>query len=431
MTAELPVISVMGELYAAFEEGGAGELAVRVQGKLPEGKLILVAASAPHSRYWYQSVDEQGGLLRAEMDSFSGAWAACGDREWQLSLGRITAEGVVLYTLRSKGSVDYVKELDEYFCDDRRRYAGAAGRFRREQTDYVVLPRYTDRKYFLSLLVTTAQARLASQISCHLEQCDWTEETLSVTIECPEGVEQPEGVSFHQLGSPLPQERLFPGRVVGEFSQSRQIRAEIPLAALSALTERQELVCALGREEERLLWCPVHVGRGELAVKLASAWEYYPLGWGVGGELYLSVDDRCRVVLERSLTLPWAKRLQCPNLEEFLEITELEGEGYVTGISEGGENWQWKLRLPGMDLTDMDEVQLCLEQQSGTRRLICSTQTQALEHGTLLLADISPLVEEMENSLMNDWFPVLALRQVDDFWYCRWWTPFTPCTALR
>ncbi len=415
MSAELPVISVLGELSAAFEEGKPGVLSLRVQGKLPEGKLILVAASAPHSRYWYQNVETDGSLIRAEMDSFSYAWSACGDKDWKLSLGRITPEGVVLYTLERRGDVDYVKNLDSYFCDDRRRWLAPAGRFRRDQVDYEVLPHYTERRYQLSLLVERRESRWASQLSCHLSGCDWDADALSVTIRCPKGMEQPEGVSLRQK-SQAP-ELFFPGQAVDSFERSREIRARIPLTALSPLTGHHTLVCVKEREENCLFWCPVHLAGAELARKLADTWEYYPLDSGVGGGLYLLTDDCLQVVLERSVELPGAQRKELRSLDEFLEGAEpLESYG-VTGLSEGGEGWQWKLRLPGIDLSGMDEIRLGLERQGTSQRLFCPTRAERLDHGTLIHADLTPLAESLESCLATDWFPVLALRQVNDFWY--------------
>ena len=417
MTAELPVISVQRELTASFGEAQPGQLSIQVQGKLPEGKLVLVAASTPHSRYWYQVAETDGNTVTAEMDSFGSAWAACGDPAWTLSLGRITGDGVVLYPLRGKGSVDYVKTLDQYFCDDRRRYARPAGGFQREKIAYEVLPRYTERKYLLSLLVTTTEGRWASQVSCHLEDCTWTEDLLTVTIQCPEGLEQPEGVSFHDTAAPLAARMFFPGKAVGEFAQSHQIRADIPLSELSQLNGTQALTCVLGREEGLLLWCPVHMSGPQLGTKIPSAWEFHPFLKGEKGNVYLSVDEEYRLILERSEDLPGAQRLDDTLLKEYLASEDCRSEHYVTGINEGGSGWQWKLRLPGIDLKGMDEVALCLEKQGSSLRLECPAGVQPLEHGTLLNVDLHCLAEQLESCLMTDWFPVLALRRGSCFWY--------------
>lgn len=410
MTPELPVISVLGELTASFEAAQPGQIALRVAGKLPEGKLILVAASAPHSRYWYQSAERQDNLVTAEMDSFAGAWSACGDRDWKLSLGRITPEGVALYTLLGRGSVDYVKQLDGYFCDDRRRWAESVGRFRREKVPYEVIPRYVDRKYFLSLLVTPAEGRWSEQIACHLTDLRQEGESLTVTIRCPEGVERPEGVSLKPEGQPS--RLFFPAQSVGDFAQSHEIRAELPVSELSLLTGRSVLTCVLRREEGRLLWCPVHLAGPGPALALSKAWEYKPLTAG----LYLRSDDAHRVVLERSVTLPGAQKSECGTLSAFW-TTAQSPEGYgVTGVNRGGENWQWKLHLPGIVLSHMDEIALCLERQDNGHRLACPTVAEPLEGGTLLRVDLSPLVGTLESCLITDWFPVLFLRQADDFW---------------
>ena len=409
MVPELPVISVPGELTASFESTEKGKLALRVSGKLPEGKLILVAASAPHSRYWYQSVERRDNLVTAEMDSFALAWSACGDRDWKLSLGRILPEGVALYTLLGKGSVDYVKELDSYFCDDRRRWAGAVGRFCREKVPYEVIPRYTERKYFLSLLVTPAEGRWAEQIACHLTECRSEGEALRLTVRCPVGVAQPEGVSLGQESG----RRFFPGKPVGNFEQTHEISALLPLSELALLTGRNPLRCVLQREGELLFWCPIHAAGPEQELAIARTWEYKPLTPG----LYLLTDDAHQAVLERSAGLPGAQRRECASLSDFLaDAQPLEGYS-VSGVNLGGADWQWKLHLPGMDLSGMDELCLCLERQDNGHKLVCSAAAEPLEGGTLLKADLSPLVGTLESCLVTDWFPVLALRRTDDFWY--------------
>lgn len=418
MTAELPVVSTVKSLSASFRSVGPNTLGIQVQGKLPEGELIIVAASRPHNQYWYQFIRVAQGLISASMEGFEQAWASCGDQSWSLSLGRLTENGVVLFPLKQFGKASYVKKLDSFFCDDRRRYTDPAGAFSRNGIVYEVIPRYTGKFYSLSLLTTPAENRLATQLTCRLAAFSLSEGKIEVAIRCPDTMEQPAGVSFHTVDSVQPAQLFFPGEAAGDFSSTHTIHSAIPISALEELNCRQELTCVFRQEGDLLLRCPVRLADSELASSLQSRWEFRPLLTWEGKNCYLSVNSDHRLVLDFSPEDPGVQRPGCATLDEYLDSGLCQEQYSVTAFSQGGENWQWRLRLPNLDLTGADEIYLCLEKIKSSVRHRCPVTSLVQDgEGSLLTADLSGLSAYLENCLSNTWLLYLAVRRGERFWY--------------
>ncbi|MCD8146937.1 MAG: CDP-glycerol glycerophosphotransferase family protein [Clostridiales bacterium] len=418
MTASLPVLSTIRNLSAAFRTDSPDALGVQVRGKLPEGELLLVAASKPHSRYWYCPIDPAPEGFTVSMESFGGALSSCGDVDWTLSLGRRTKNGVVLYPLKQSGDKDYLRKLDAFFCDDRRRYALTVGAFAHRGVRYAVLPHYVGKQYSLSLAVCPAEDRYNQQLACRLSAFTREDDALCLAVSCPDTMEQPEGFSFHDTGSDRPATLFFPGQAQGTFSETHTIEGRIPFSALAGLSGQVELTCVFRREGDLLLRCPVRLAEPELATELQSRWESRPFFTGAARNCYLSVNPDHRLVLDFAAEDPGVQYPSCASLEEYLSGPLRREQYYVTALSQPSGDWQWNLLLPSLDLTGADEALLCLEKVKSSLRCLCPvTFRPAHGGGTLAAADLSGLPALLESCLSVNWLVTLAIRQGDRFWY--------------
>lgn len=408
MTDKLPVVSTIRPLSASFQDGEDGAFTIHVRSRLPEGELVLVAASHPHSRYWYQSLTISGNILTASCAGFGSAWNDCGDVCWDLAVGQLTDRGIMLFPLQKGGFKLYLRTLDLYFCDDRRRYAAPAGRFSLGG-EHLLLPRYTENNGLLSLLVAPADGRYAEQLSCRLTQLERNADEqgayFQVTVHCPSTMEQPLGIGLR--GDCC---RVFPGEAVGSFGESHAISARIPLSALEERQKEWELVCIFRREADIDQYCPVRLADPVLAQAVRSAWEFHPVQAGV----WLFATEDHRLVFHCREEAPGVQRSGCADLRSWL--SNAEPTGCVAGISQGGERWQWRLLLPNLSLSDGAEILLALGDHGSSRQLLCPiTERHPEGNGTLLTADLSPLSAALENSLNEDRPVFLALRQGDRF----------------
>lgn len=410
MREDLPVISVIHSLTAAFEEGAEEGIFIKVTGRLPEGELLLTAASVPHAQYWCSPVERtENGLLRVSMEGFSAVCGCCADIQWKLAIGRKTAGGVYLYPLERKGKASYVRKLDAYFCDDRRRYLPSVYDFRRNDRSFSVLPCYIDTQYLLSLLVTPSAARFERQLSCRLS--GWREEKgiLSVTVLCPKTMEQPAGLLFHGEEGETP---VFPAASVGEFAETHSFTAEIPANALKNGVESMTLCCAVGESGGEVLYCPVRLAAPKTAAAIQSRYEENSLV----PEVYLSVNEEHCVVAENRRDLLGTQYPNAKTLGDFLNSKEYRTEGGITALSLGGENWHWRLHFPNADLIHADECGLLMEKIAAESRIFCSVTAEPAENGTIVTADLSPLTATLENSLYSDWTAVLCVRRGNAFY---------------
>lgn len=418
MTASLPVLSTASNLSAAFRTDTPGVLGIRVQGKLPDGKLVLVAASRPHSRYWYCPIDPTPEGFTASMEGFGETLASCGDVDWTLSVGRRTKSGVVLYPLRQSGDKDYVRWLDTFFCDDRRRYAPPAGSFPFQGVDHSVLPHYVGKQYSLFLSVCPAEDRYTQQLACRLTAFAREDDAFCLAVTCPDTMEQPEGFSFHDTGSARPAALFFPGQAQGDFSKSHTIEGRIPFSALAELSGQVELTCILRREGDLLLRCPVRLAEPKLAMELQSQWESRPFFTGEARNCYLSVNADHKLVLDFAAEDPGVQYPGCASLEEYLSSPQRQEQYGVTALSQPSGNWQWNLLLPSLDLTDADEALLCLEKARSALQCLCPVTLRPNQGGgTLATADLSGLPALLESCLSVNWLVTLAIRRGSRFWY--------------
>lgn len=406
----LPVVSVLHKLTASYVEGSEGTLTISVTTPLPEGELLLLAASRPHSHYWYTTPGrDEKGHLTVELTDFSEAAASTDDVTWALSLGKKTDGGINLYPLEKGGKASYVKNRNAYFCDDRRRYLAPAAHFTQNETPYSILPCYNRSKYVLTLLVTPSAARYARQVSCRLTNVVEVGDSLRLTVLCPKTLEQPEGVCFRSThGAPS----LYKGSSE-DFSENHTFTAEVPLSALDELDCSAELVCALEQAEGDVLYCPIRFADRHAAADFQARWEFR----SPRPNRYLSVGIEHTVTLDVLPEPPGTQHPGCSSLQEYLLSPQCHPESGVTALSEGGTDWQWRLRFPNLDLSGAEEVTLVMEKAASVTRAYCSATVEPLEHGALVTADLSALPDTLENTLYSDWLLALAFRRGDCFYY--------------
>lgn len=409
MKDDLPVVSIIHKVTASFAPGEDDTLSIRASSRLPEGELLLVAASAPHAHYWCAPLEQSAdGTLSVSMKDFSAAAASCADTEWTLSLGRRTEGGVNLYPLEKGGKASYVKKLDVYFCDDRRRYEAPVTEFSLGSRRKTLLPRYTQKQYALSLLVEDFDGRYAHQLACRLTDVTEEDGQLIVTVQCPKTMEQPEGVFFHGEEGQTP---VCPGSAEGDFTQSHRLRAALPMSHLDGLTGAALLACAVKTEGGVVLHCPIRFADPEAAARFQSRYELRP----ARPDRYLSVNGEHQVLLEALPELPGTQHPKAETLEEYLSSNEYRVEGGVTAFSQGGENWQWRLRFPNLDLTGVEECCIVMEKSGSAQRVLCLVKAEREGEGSLITADLSALPDTLENTLYSDWTMALALRKGDAF----------------
>lgn len=410
MTDALPVVSTVYGLTAAFSESAQPTLTIRITSRLPEGELLLIAASKPHSRYWFAPVSPTAdGTISLSMEDFALASGSTPDTSWILSLGRKTAEGVHLYPLSKGGKASYVKKLNLYFCDDRRRYEAPAARFMQDETPYLVLPCYTGGKYNLSLSVTPAAARYAEQLACRLTSVTPTGDSLLATVLCPPTMEQPLGLFF--LGDDAPS--LFKGIPAESFEETHTFTSSIPLSALDGITSPAALVCAVCEEDGLLCHCGLRFADPNAATDFQSQWEYRP----ARPARYLFVDADHSIRLTPSDEPPGTQHPAFSSLTEYLHSPLCHADGSVTALSLGGEVWRWKLHFPNLDLSHADEVQMVMEKSGSIQRVCCPVTVEQAKSGSVVTVDLSPLPDTLENTLYSDWLLALAFRRGDSFYY--------------
>ena len=419
---DMPVTLVAASKKAAFCSAPQGTLALRVEGTLPEGKLILVATSQSKTVHWCQDVQSKDNCLFVSMAGFEAAIQNSSDAFWSLELGRMTKHGITCWSLSQGNLSAYYKKREGYFLDDRVHFGPPVFACEKDGLVYEAVPNCANNKGLLRLEIAPREDRYLRQVTCRLTHLTLEEGVLQVTIQLPAGGPRPLGLSLHPMKPAQPCGLFFP--LTGDtFDQDQTLRGQVPLTALETLTGPWTLSCVLAKEPDALLHIHPRILDADLATGILEQFGPHPAATLGREQVYLSLtEDHC-LRLERCKDIPGCQEGPYPTLADFLDHNPTPSTRYASEHV-GGEDWHWRLRLPGWDLSQAEEVQLVLHRERSHRNYPCSVVVEAASPaGSVVTADISPLIETLESCLRDCFYPLLAVRRGSNFWYAPLYDP--------
>ncbi len=413
---DAPVTAGTGVKKAVFAPAEAGMLRLKMADPLPEGQLILIATTQSRTVHWYQDAQRDGQALRISMEGFSEAVRACPEQSWRLELGRRSKQRIVTWTLSGGNQADYYKNAERYFLDDRAHYWDPVSVFSYQGAEWEVVPNLANARGALSLQIAPKGDRYIRQLTCRLVEIAVSGNQMNVAVQMPKTAPQPVGIALRGVnGAGETDERWFP--VSGSrYEADRTVYGAVPLEDLGTVSGRWQLTCVLKQENGTLLHLSPHLLDGELATRLLEQYGPRP-SWTTGSQgVYLSLSEDFLLEIQSASDMPGAQSSLCTSLEDFVAQGSLQGRCACEHL--GGENWQWRLRLPGRDLTDMDEAAVVMHQLRSHKHYRCPiTVERAGEEGCVISADLSCLIGTVENCLRDNFHAYIAFRKGTSFWY--------------
>lgn len=394
---------------AVFESAGQGMLAVRCVNDLPEGKLLLIATSESRTVHWYQEAVRDGKRLLVSMEGFEEAVCSCPDSSWTLELGKQGREKITSWELRQEKLKDYYKASEKYFMDDTAHYAAPVCSFEHEGKLWEAVPNTANNLGQLSLNVAPVEDRYERQLTCRFRSVEVEKGLLRVRVEMPEGAALPEGLALRPVDGETP---CF----LSVETKEGAAEGVVDLRQLSAQPGRWELCAVAGREGETLLLMKPRLLSGEIAARLSENYGPRPVWKGEEEKVFLTLTQDFRLELQSGQELPGAQASDCTGLADFL--THAKADGTCDCEHLGGENWQWRLRLPGRDLSECDEVMLVMHRWASHKNFLCPTVVESAgEGGSVIRSDLSCLINTLESCLRDDFYAYIAVRKGNRFWY--------------
>lgn len=412
LAQDTPVTMAAKPKRFSFFSAQSGIVRLHPEGTLPEGKLILMATCETRVVHWYQAAERSQGDLLVSMAGFDGAYLSQPEENWTLELGKMTKYGITGWSLSAGRLGAYYKAKEGYFLDDRMHYQSPVLSFTMDGTPWEVVPNCANPKGLLSLQIMPKHDRYLHQLTCRLTALAVDKDALCAELCLPEGAPRPIGLCFTQGIHSTP---LVP--MEGN-------RCTLPLNALKDAAGDWQLSAVLEQDTDgTLLRLVPRVLDAETASGLLEVWGARPVADFGDKRLYLSLTSDFRPLLQLSEMLPGMQHSDCATLAAFLaDRPSLSSRCTCTVL--GGENWQWRLRLPGLDVSQMDECTVVLHRWRSHKDYPCPTTVeQSGENGSILSADLTPIIVTLESCLRDDFRAAIALRQGNRFWYMPLYDP--------
>lgn len=412
--AQLPVAGIAPPLKTAFAAGAPGVLTIQTRSgsTFPGGELVLIATSKAQTAHWYQTAQVKDSVLTASLAGFEAVADSDPDSDWVLTLGQVTAKGLITRRLHYKPLEKRLQALNLRFHDTRDLTVPPPYRFSQGAQTWEVFPCQTGKEGALQLQVAPAERRYDRVVACRVAQLNLSEGKLSLTVLCPKTLEQPMGFSLLAADLDGPSLPYFAAaQPEGDFSQTHRVSGVLDLTGLTPDPDHPYwLTCVLQEENGIYSHLPLTLTTAESAIALAQQAEGHPV-WQADGQncyLYCGADYRPTLCWGQ---LPPGQVPAQPTLRQCL-TPQWQSQPGCFAQHLGGEQWQWQFQLPGRDLSDAAELLLCLLHEKGSAQVFCPvTVTGQAGHGCTLSADLTPLQAQVESCRRTNWQAILLARQ--------------------
>lgn len=417
---DLPIVSTGLPLKVALLPASYGQLRLECRNRtFPQGELVLVVSNWPQTRHWYLPVRVEEGVLVASLAGAETAYDPEDSRPLRTWLARRTEGGLEQYPLIAPvGPKRFaVAARCLYFFDDRDLWGGPAASFYWGDVLYEALPCYAkteNKRVSLAIALRPRSLRYWEQVSYGLEDVATKQQQLFLAAKAPEGAPELDGFALHRGDDRDPEERYYPGREVNGRCGCRIPMNELPLTG-----EEWHLSGVLEGPEGVHWYVPLSITVPRVHQILELVANSVPLYQEGTQGCYLQIDPLCHVTLRPGPKPPTCQTgLPVTSLRQALEQELLPVEGHCAIRDLGGQNWRWRLELPGYELRK--PVEAVLLAVHGSERYELPVEVLSCTTGrSLLSVDFSALAGGLQNSLTVNWGLSLAIRQGEDFYHMR------------
>ncbi len=442
-------------------------------GAFPEGELLLLISSWEETEHWSVPAWLEGNVLTADLSGVEAAWDPENEKPFIITLAKREGKKMTRYPLRAR---KYLGKLQpggrcNYFYNDRKLWKGPVDSFCREGEQYEAVPRYMlkgQKTVVVALTVVHQELRYWRQFRYGVKQLIVQDGMLLLGAKRPKDAPRLVGFSLHRADGSAQGQQFFPilerpadqedeaseadetneaneaseaseaneANETGEASEADEtdeIEAVNEADAINEIIDQKGVtvgaidLSALPMDGERYAISGV-IRRGEMLFhvplciidRLAhQAAELLANGGALAQEgetgCYLWLDKLGQLYLQAS-----DRPLTCQpgpegvTLREALEQDLLPVVGHRMIRDLGGQDWQWQFELPGVVLEEGHE--LILRAKRKGELLLCPVQVLSSDpQGSLLMADLTPVAQSIQNSRTARWMLSLAIRRGDEW----------------
>lgn len=414
---DMPIVSTALPLKIALLPAAYGQLRLQCRnGVFPEGELLLIVSNWPQTSHWYLPAVVKDGVLEAYLSGVEVAYTPDDNRPLLIWLARRTDSGLEQFLFTAPVSAARFSPATRclYFFDDRDLWGGPVASFCQNEVLYEAVPRYVKKEkksIFLGLSLLPRCMRFWDQVSYGLTSIAVKRRRLFLTATSPEGAPELVGFALYHFCEGRPEERFFPGKVLDGACHGEINMDELPLEG-----GEWTLAGVLAGEDEIHYYVPLSIISARIHQVLELVANGTPLRMEEGRGCYLQVDDLCRLTLQAGCKPPVCQTgIQAGTLRQALERELLPVVGHCAIRNLGGQNWHWRLELPGYELGPEDEIVLRAEYGGECYDLPVEVLSCTMGR-SLLSIDFSSLAGGLQNSLTINWSLSLAIRKGTDFY---------------
>ena len=404
-----------------FAAAPFGCIGIHVTGNsdILKDRLAVIATSQSQTKTWIQDADLAEDSLVFSMEGFDKAVDSEEETSWTLSLGQYTDKGLMQYTLKN----DKARSVTENpVCGmyDFRRYSGDLVRLSAEGGGEAQLAVYTDllgKRGQLQLQIGPAENRYRNIVACEISGAKRLEDgRISLTVKCPDTVEQPQALSVMRLTDTLSaydqKVCVAEASAVGVYDESHSVTGVIDLRDMPAQEGLWQLSCVLGYDEDTPLMAPLFLTEKQAALDYAEAFEGRPVCDSADGKhCWLLSNNSYRALAVWSDDEPGTIDLSQTKESYEDSIESLR----VSASHVSGGDWRWTIRLSERKWGPEAVISLIAVAREDGRKVECPAKIIKTEEKkcTVLEADVSSLKETIESCVMKQWAVFISVRCKD------------------
>ncbi len=400
-------------------DGGKLRMSCR-GGVFPEGELLLVLSSWEETEHWYVPAWLEEGVLTADLSGVETVWDPENGKPFIVNLAKREEKKLIRYPLRARRYLDRLRPGFRcvYLFNDRKLWSGPVDSFCREGEQYEAVPRYLRKgqnTVVVALTVVHRELRYWGQFRYGVEQFSVRDGRLLLRAKRPKGAPKLKGFSLHRDDGSVKGQQFFPALEPPADREGEAVEDKETVGAveLSALPMDGACYALSGVVEEdgmqfHVPLCLIDRLAHQAAELLAN-----------GGPLAQEGEMGCYLWLDK-LGQPYLQASDRPltcqpgpegvTLREALEQDLLPVMGHRMIRDLGGQDWQWRFELPEIALGEGTELLLRAKRKG--EQVLCPVQViSAGPQASLLMADLTPVAQSVQNSRTARWMLSLAIRQ--------------------
>lgn len=417
---DMPIVSTALPLKIALLPASYGQLRLECRsGEFPQGELLLVFSNWPETRHWYVPAQVEKGILTVSLEGVEAAYDPEDRRPLLTWLGQRTEQGLEQIPLTAPVGAGRFSLANRclYLFDERDLWGDPVASFYQGNILFQALPRYiqTDKKKVsLGLTLLPRSLRYWEQMSYGLEQVGIRTRRIYLAAKAPEGAPDLDGFALHRGNGEEIEAYFIPGKQVDGRCCGRMDLDALPLEG-----DCWTLSGVLNGGEGIHYYIPLSVVSPRVHQVLELAANGIPLRRKGERRCYLEVDDLCRLSFWIGAKPPACQtEIGTASLRQALEQELLPVLGHCAIRDLGGQNWHWRLELPGYEFKPEDELLLRAERK-GECYLLPVEVISSTTGRTLLSVDFSPLAGGLQNSLLGNWELSLAVQHQGDYYHMK------------